>query len=352
MRAVVNDGRARSHLTTVAWRMTCHPRVGTSYSTMPRIQNWRSLLPGIIALAVVVVGGIAVLSFARVGALHGSTIRVYSSMAEARGVMKGTPVWLAGQPVGQVIGVQFLPPTLDSGGTVLVVMDLLKRDVKYVRHDAVAQVTSGGTLIGAPVVSLDNPGTNARLIAEGDTLYALPQGDPEGVASRIALAARDFPAIIANVKDLRAQLSSVRGTTGALLNDDALKVDLVRTRGTRLANRALHGQGTIGRVMNGGTSMAVTRAQRALAEVDSLRALLTSDQSVVGRFKRDTSLMHTVTSLRNEVSIARAMLDEPRGTAGRVLHDSAMTRELTATEKELAAVIADLRAHPMRYVAF
>ena len=319
---------------------------------MPRTQNWRSLLPGAIALAAVVLGGIAVLSFARVGALHGSTIRVYSSMVEARGVMKGTPVWLEGQPVGQVIAVQFRPPSLDSSGTVLVVMDLLKRDMKYVRSDAVAQVTSGGTLIGAPVVSLDNPGTKARLIAEGDTLYSLPQGDPEGVASRIALASRDFPAIIANVKDLRTQLSSVRGTTGALLNDDALKVDLVLSRGTRLADRALHGRGTIARVMNGGTAAAMARAQHALSQADSLRALLTSDQSVMGRFKRDTTLMRTVVSLRNEVSIARAMLDNSRGTAGRVLNDAALIRQLTATEKELGVVIADLRAHPMRYVAF
>jgi phospholipid/cholesterol/gamma-HCH transport system substrate-binding protein len=62
--------------------------------------------------------------------------------------------------------------------------------------------------------------------------------------------------------------------------------------------------------------------------------------------------MRTVTSLRNEISLAKAMLDEPRGTAGRVLHDSAMTRQLTSAEKEVAALIADLRAHPMRYVAF
>jgi phospholipid/cholesterol/gamma-HCH transport system substrate-binding protein len=319
---------------------------------MLRAQNWRSLLPGLIALAVVVVGGIAVLSFARVGALHGSTIRVYASMAEARGVMKGTPVWLEGQPVGQVVSVNFLPPSLDTTNTVLVVMDLLKRNVKYIRRDAIAQVTSGGTLIGAPVVSLNNPGSKARVIAEGDTLRSLPQGDPESVASRIALASRDFPAIIANVKDLRTQLGSVRGTTGALMNDDELKIDLVRSRGTRLANRALHGRGTIARVMSGGAARAMTRAQHAMAEADSLRSLLTSDRSAVGRFRRDTSLMRSVTSLRNEVSLALAMLDEPRGTAGRVLRDSAMTRQLTATEKELATVIADLRAHPMRYVAF
>ena len=319
---------------------------------MARTQNWRSLLPGIIALAVIVVGGIAVLSFARVGALHGRTIRIYSSMSEARGVMKGTPVWLEGQPVGQVLSVEFLPPTADTGASVLVVMDLLRRHVKYVRRDAVAQITSGGTLIGAPVVALSNPGTTAPIISEGDTLHSLPQGDPEGVASRIALASRDFPAIIANVKELRSQLGTVGGTTGALLNDDALKVDIVTNRATRLANRALHGDGTVARVVNGGTGRAMARAQHALAQADSLRTFLGSDQSVVGRFKRDTSLIRTVTSLRNDITLARAMLDESRGTAGRVLHDSAMTRQLTAAEKELAAVIADLRAHPMRYVAF
>jgi phospholipid/cholesterol/gamma-HCH transport system substrate-binding protein len=292
------------------------------------------------------------MSFARVGALHGSTIRVYSSMAEARGVMKGTPVWLEGQPVGQVVRVEFLPPSSDSNSNVLVVMDLLKRNAKYIRRDAVAQITSGGTLIGAPVVYLGTTASNAPMIAEGDTLHSVPQGDPEGVASRIALASRDFPAIIANVKDLRAQLSSVHGTTGALLNDDELRIDLARSRGTQLADRALHGQGTIGRVLSGGTTRATARAQHALAQADSLRAFVTSNQSVVGRFRRDTSLMRTVTSLRNEISLAKALLDEPRGTAGRVLHDSAMTRQLTAAEKEVAALIADLRAHPMRYVAF
>ena len=350
----VVDGHALLHLDARAgWLVTCHPPDTTlSLGKMPRTQNWRALLPGIIALAVVIVGVIAVLSFARVGALHGSTIRVYSSMSEARGVMKGTPVWLEGQPIGQVVSVKFLPPSNDSTGNVLLVIDLLKRSVKYVRRDAIAQITSGGTLIGAPVVSLNSPGSNAPLIAEGDTLHSLPQGDPEGVASRIALASRDFPQIIANVKDLRTQLGTVEGTTGALLNDDALKVDVVRSRGTRLASRALHGNGTVARIMGGGATRAMGRAQHALAQSDSLRALLTSNESAVGRFRRDTSLMRTVTSLRNEVTLALAMLNEPRGTAGRVLHDSAMTRQLNATQKELADVIADLRAHPMRYVAF
>jgi phospholipid/cholesterol/gamma-HCH transport system substrate-binding protein len=325
---------------------------GGNPPTMSRPQNWRSLLPGLLALGATVAIAIGVLTFARVGALHGSTVRIFSTMAEARGVMKGTPVWLNGQSVGQVAGVEFMPPSTDSTARVVVVMDVLKRYARFIREDAQAQIRSGGTLIGAPVVYLSSATTSGGTISAGDTLRSLPQGDPEGVASQIAVASRDFPAIIANVKQLRADLSSARGTTGALLNDDALRVDIVMDRGSRLADRALHGRGTIGRVMSGGAAATSARAQRALARVDSLRALVTSNESAVGRFRRDSTLIRTVGSVRDEVSVVRALLDESRGTAGRVLNDSILQRQLTSAERELGLLMTDLRKHPLRYVAF
>ncbi|HEX8848053.1 MAG TPA: MlaD family protein [Gemmatimonadaceae bacterium] len=319
---------------------------------MPRTQNWRSLLPGLLALAATVLFAVLVLTFARVGALHGSTVRLYSTMAEARGVMKGTPVWLNGQPIGQVTKVRFLPPSADTMANVVVVMDILKKYARFVSADAQAQVRAGGTLIGAPVIYLSSAQAGALSIHAGDTLRSLPQGDPEGVASQIALASRDFPAIISNVKQLQADLTTTRGTGGALLNDDALKVDVVLDRGGRLADQVMHGRGTIARALTPGGGGVTARAQVALARVDSLRAFVASDETVLARFRKDSTLTRTVASLRDEVSIARALLNEPRGTAGRALRDSALTRQLTAAERELTALLADLRAHPLRYVAF
>ena len=332
--------------------MTCHLSSATVRQIMPRIQNWRSLLPGLLALAATVLFAVLVLTFARVGALHGSTVRLYSTMAEARGVMKGTPVWLNGQPIGQVAKVRFLPPSADTMANVVVVMDILRKYAHFVSADAQAQVRAGGTLIGAPVIYLSAAPVGARPIHAGDTLRSLPQGDPEGVASQIALASRDFPAIIANVKQLQADLTTTRGTGGALLNDDALKVDVVLDRGSRLADQVMHGRGTIARALTPGGGGVTARAQLALARVDSLRAFVASDETVLDRFRKDSTLTRTVASLRNEVSIARALLNEPRGTAGRALRDSALTRQLSAAERELTALLADLRAHPLRYVAF
>ena len=317
---------------------------------MPRTHRWRTLIPGLIALAFTVTAAVLVIAFARVGALHGSTVTLFSKTSEARGIMKGSAVWLSGQKIGQVRAVHFLPPSLDTNFHVVIEMEVLKSDVRYVRSDSRAQIRSGGTLIGAPVVYLSSTTTAAREVRDGDTLITLPQGDPEGIASRVAVASKDFPAILNNVKELRTQLGSVRGTTGALLNDDELQLDVVRSRGVHLADRALKGRGTVARVMSAGVPTA--RAQSALARVDSLRALLASDRTSYGRFKADSSLMKTTASLRDEVSIALSLLKEPRGTAGRVLHDSALVVELSGVQKELGNLMDDLRAHPLRYVRF
>lgn len=317
---------------------------------MPRTYRWRALVPGLLAGGATVGAAVLILLFARVGALHGATVTLYSKTREARGVMKGTDVWLSGQKIGKVTDVRFLPPSADTNAHVVIEMEVLKSDVKYVRSDSRAQIRSGGTLIGAPVVYLSSTSSAARPVHGGDTLIALPQGDPEGIASKVAVASRDFPAILSNVKELRGRLNSADGTTGALLNDDQLQLDVVRTRGVRLADRAFKGRGTISRVFTSGNPTA--RAQTALARVDSLRTLLASDRTSLGRFKRDTSLMRVTASLRNEVSIALALLNEPRGTAGRALHDSALTTELTGVQRELGALMDDLRAHPLRYFPF
>ncbi len=326
---------------------------------MPRTRSWRSLVPGLITCVAIAVLAVIVLTFARVGILHGSTERVFSRMYEARGVMKGTPVWLAGQKVGQVARVDYLPPSIDTTAHVVVVMDVLDEYMPLIRRDARAQIRSGGTLIGAPVVYINLSTQDVPAIAAGDTLGSEAQGDPETVASQFAGASRDFPAIIKNVKQLASDLENARGTTGALLNDEALELDVARRQGERLVDRALRGEGTVARALGGAREArgasggsAVARAQTAMARADSIRALLASRRSSLGRFRRDSSLLRAVSSVRDEISIVRVLLDDARGTAGRALRDSALTQELAGTERELSRLISDLRSHPLRYVHF
>ena len=102
---------------------------------MARATSWRDLWLGPLALLVVVVGGGAVLRFARVGALHGETVPLYAATPHARGLLPGSEVWLDGQKVGVVRGVGFRPSYADTVAPVLLSLEVLSEALPLIRHE-------------------------------------------------------------------------------------------------------------------------------------------------------------------------------------------------------------------------
>ena len=317
--------------------------------------SWRELVPGLVSAGVIAGAIFGVLRYAQVGALRGDTIELVAPVAGARGIMKGSEVWLAGYRVGKVTGVEFRAPESDTTARLLVRLRVLTRHRALVRTDSYAQIRSGSTLIGSPVVYI-SPGTSAaRPLADGDTLRTKPQFDTEGIGSQLALAARQFPEIMANVRVIGTQLAGAHGTAGALLEDDGRQqLTVVGERAGAVLRAIGKGDGTVGLALRDGAAARgpVSRAQRAMASADTLRALLTGNVGSVGRFRRDSTLTREVKSLLDEVSIVRALLAEPRGTAGRALHDRAAYDQIERLERELRALMEDLRRNPLRYVVF
>ena len=316
---------------------------------VPDRTSWRSLLPGLIAIAAIIAATAAVLVFARVGALHGDTARIYVTTEQANGLMKGADVWLAGEKVGLVADIRFRPVSVPREERLLLELELLEANIGQLRDDSYAQIRTGGSLIGAQVVYLTIGTSGAGLVEAGDTLRSEPQADTEGLASQVANASKQFPAIINNVKLLTSQLESARGTIGAFGAEDGVQQLFdVGTRAASLTTRATEGQGTIGLVMR--RTDHLDRAKSAMARTDSIRALLASDQSSLGRLRRDSTLLREISKVRNEASIVGAMLAEPRGTAGRAMADSAIVRELGRVEQELSKLLRDIARDPLRFI--
>ena len=79
---------------------------------------------------------------------------------------------------------------------------------------------------------------------------------------------------------------------------------------------------------------------------------MSSGETSLGRFRRDSTLLRQVADVRAELSIVQALLAEPRGTAGRVLADSAAQMELGRMTREMGLLFEDIKRNPMRYLAF
>ena len=220
-----------------------------------------------------------------------------------------------------------------------------------IRENSSARLRTGARLMGATVVYISAGTVDAPMLAANDTIAGVSGGDFQQMATGFGQASKEFPEIIANVKVLSSSLSSTRGTIGALTTLDAPKrFETLVANASRLTDRATGANGPAG-VLSGRTAL-IARAKAATAQADSLRALLASESTSFGRFRRDSTLMGVVADVRNELSITRALLAANAGTLGRFGQDSIIAVQTAERERLMTELFADLKRRPFRYIGF
>src|SRR5689334_23847015 len=121
---------------------------------MSRRLSWRDLPFGLASAAVVLAVAVLILVYGRVGTLRGKTFRVYVTTDAARGVIRGTEVWLDGQKVGLVKNVDFRGASASVKERLVLSLEILEAVRSQVRADSRVQIRAGATLIGDQVVSI------------------------------------------------------------------------------------------------------------------------------------------------------------------------------------------------------
>lgn len=316
-----------------------------------RSLQWRDLTAGIVVLGVLLVGTAATLRYARIGSLHGDTVRYYAALASARNVMGGSEVWMSGTKIGRVSSVYFAPPTADTSRRVIVEFEVLKKYRDQIRGNSFARLGTGTRVMGPTVLGISVGSRNTRLLAEGDTILGKPAADVQTLTASFGEVAQEIPAVMANVKVLSSSLESTRGTIGALTTLDAPKrFEALVNNASRLTDRATAGEGTLALALQRGQLIA--RAKAAAAQADSVRLLLSSGRTSLGRFRRDSTLLRAVGDLRDELSITSALLSEKSGTLARLQQDSIIAVQTAEMSKQMTELFTDIKKRPFRYIAF
>lgn len=314
--------------------------------------RWKDLIIGIVASLAVVGVALAILIYGRVGRLHGKTITVYVTTDAARGVITGTEVWLDGQKIGLVKNISFRPPDIPPKERLVIALTVLDKVRPQLRLDSGIDIRAGGNLIGDQVVYLNSGSAKMRAVANGDTIHGGAQADVQDISAEMSLATKEFPGIIENVKLLAAQLHTAQGTLGALgIETGSPQLELVRIRSTRLMNRAASSHGTIGLAM-GGSGLLQSRAAETMARVDSIKALVMSNEHSFGRFRRDSTLIIEMGRIRDELAEVQRLANSPAGTVGRARADSVIARNIHQTQASMDSLFVDLKKHPFRYLVF
>lgn len=297
---------------------------------MPRPIAWRELIPGVVIIATLALAALAVLVFARVGALHGDSYRLYVLSDDARGVIGGTEVWLAGQKIGAVHDIAFRPVTSDSLGRLAVALDILDDYRPAIREDSRAEFRSGSTPIGATIVSISVGSLDQPVLEPNDTIPRAVQIDPDSVRAALSSAASQIPALLDDADGL---IHTFRRALGQSTGDSTTRLGVVADRLTLLARRMDTGRGTIALLST--DTIVARRLDRISLRTRALVLAMDSTGSSAGRFANDSALSRAIADVRSDIDTLRAQLAEERGTAGRLMYDDAILRQLRLLEDGL-----------------
>ena len=307
---------------------------------------WRKLTGGIIALTAIIGGAFAILAFARVGSVKGDTYIAYISADQASGILKGTDVWLQGQKVGVVKGVDFLP-TASTVKTVLKVQ-VMSPYKTFIRKDSRVEFKPGGTYVGAQVVALRIGSPSAPVLEAGDTLTRVSVIDPDIRASNLSEAGQDFPEIVSSLRAIGNDLSKTQTQFGSL-TDRSSRLSMAKAQVAELKKRNVGKKGTMSLLFR--DRALLDRAQLTIIRADSLLDY-TREKGTINRFAADSSLRLALASTRAELDSVRLRIAREDGAAGRFLADDALQKDLEALSNEIARTLADFAKRPNRYSPF
>jgi phospholipid/cholesterol/gamma-HCH transport system substrate-binding protein len=312
-----------------------------------------------VAALILVASLLLVYAVYRVGAVFDIFARRYeiaTFVPSGLGLREGAPVTLAGQRVGQVSRIEFIPVQQKVGDNNLRVILAVAHDVQdQIRTDSRAYLRTQG-LLGDKFVDIAPGSSGARILQPGDTILAGRSIDLDEFLIQAAGALDHATGIVANLQDLTGGLVRGEGTAGRMLTDDQLYVALAGTtaelrRTLAEINRA---DGTFGRLIR--DPALYQQLQSAVARVDSLGGLIMYGNGTLGMLLRDDqvyrSLLGTVGRADSAVvglgDMVRRM-STGDGALQRLMTDPVLYDEFLRAVIDVQTLINDIRLNPGKY---
>lgn len=288
--------------------------------------------------------------------IFASRYELSTLVPSALGLRPGAPVTLAGQRIGQVKAIEFIPVNRKVGDDNLRIVIAVADGVQdQIRADSRAFLRTQG-LLGDKFVDIEPGSSGARILQPGDTL---PAGESIDIDQFITLAAGALDqatGIVMNLQELTGGLSRGEGTMGQLLRDDQLYANLnsatVEMRNMLAQiNRA---DGTFGRLVR--DPAMYEQIHSAISRMDSLGAMiLHGDGSMAQLLRSDTlyrSMLGTLTTADSAVTDLSSFINRfttGDGTIQRMMSDPELYDQFLRAVTDVQALINEIRLNPAKF---
>jgi phospholipid/cholesterol/gamma-HCH transport system substrate-binding protein len=312
------------------------------------IITWdQARVAGIILVAIAILG-LAAWQLGRAANLFARRYELIVFLSSAPGLREGGSVTLAGQMVGTVKKIDFLPVDFDTTRTLRIVMTVDRELREQIRRDSEARLRTMG-LLGDKVLDI-SPGTPRYAVLQpGDTLRAASSPDFEAILAKAAGAVDDVVALTRDMRSITGGLARGQGTMGQLLTNRAMydQFTAAMARANGLMAGLQNPNGTFGRMLSDPT--LYVRLTNAVASLDSTLVAVNASEGTMGRLLRDTTLYTNLVGIAQGADSLLRMMTKEDGLVAKMASDETLYDQLNKLVTDLSGVLADVRKDPRRY---
>ncbi|HEX3868057.1 MAG TPA: MlaD family protein [Gemmatimonadaceae bacterium] len=269
-------------------------------------------------------------------------------LPDASGLRNGTAVFLAGQFVGAVQSIDFLPVDNDTLRNLVLKLGIDESFKDQIRTDSHAKVRSMG-LLGDKVIDISVGTPKAGVLAPGGTLPVVPSVDYDAVLAQAAGAVTEMVALTHDLREITGGIARGQGTIGQLMTNRRLYDQFVGTmaRADQMLSRFENPNGSLGRLLDDPT--LYDRFVTVIGSADSLVVSLNDKNGTIGKLLRDDTLYTHIVNMAVAGDSLMKSLSNGKGTASRMLNDPALYDRLNKLTTDLGAILDDIQKDPHKY---
>ena len=299
---------------------------------------------GEVKVGLLIAAAIAVLiwaSFSGGGtSIFSPKLKYRAYFPEVNGLVKGSPVWLAGIEVGNVYSIEFV--SLDSLRQIEVKFRVLKSVRKMLTTDAVIKVGTIG-FIGDKYIEI-SPGTLTNpILEEGSVISSISPGDLASVfaeGEKTMTAAHD---LTSNLTEITDRLRRGEGSAGRLFTDERLYTEMTKMLAalTVLIDDMQESQGKI-----------VSSLESMSRNLDGVAEKVNTNQGTLGKIISDPAVYDRLHSSAGRIDSILAKINQGDGTAGAMVNDDELYQEIKNLIVRIENLVTDIEKNPRKYFKF
>ncbi|MDQ6828091.1 MAG: MlaD family protein [Gemmatimonadota bacterium] len=310
--------------------------------------TWDQLKVGAVIVAAIAIMTVAIIKLGSNAGLFAKRYELVAFMPNANGLQVGGGVTVAGQLVGVVRKIEFLPPTTDTTKHLKLTVGINEAVREQIRADSKAKLRTQG-LLGDKIFDISPGSPKYNALTAGDTVAVTESLDYDQVIAQASGAVGDMVSLTHDLRAITGGIVRGDGTLGQLLTSRTLYDELTGTlnQTNQLLKRMQKPDGTFGRLVDDPTlynhMLALT------SSLDTLTRALNSRSGTFGKLVYDDSLyMHAIGVIGRADSLMK-QLTTGNGFAARMINDQDMYDKLNKSITDLNAILADVRANPSKY---